>query len=69
PFPPVITKVIEFLNRQSFVGCPEQVYGSLSLEIISQKDESHLNSTMALLEKNCCHEESVVPMGIYPVKR
>jgi hypothetical protein len=60
---------MEFLNRQSFVICSEQVYSSLSLEIISKKEESHLNSIVALLEKNCCPEESVVQMGICPVKR
>jgi hypothetical protein len=51
---------MEFLNRQSFVVCSEQVQGSLSLEIISKKEESHLNSIMALLEKNCCPEESIM---------
>jgi hypothetical protein len=60
---------MEFLNRQPFVSCCPQVYGSLSLEIISKKEESHLNSIVALLEKNCCPQESVVSMGICPLKR
>jgi hypothetical protein len=51
---------MEFLNRQSFVGCSEQVYGSLLPEIISQKEKSHLKRIMALLEKNCCPEESIM---------
>jgi len=51
---------MEFLNRQSFVICSQQVYGSLPPEIIAKKEESHLNSIMALLEKNCCPEESIM---------
>jgi hypothetical protein len=60
---------MEFLNRQPFVSCSQQVYASLPPEIISKNEESHLNSIMPLLEKNCCFEESVVPMAICPVKR